>query len=102
MHISDGGVKMDQKITIRISDREYTLTAYSPEQEEQIRKSALMVNRMIDTFQRRYNGRDVIDIMSFVALNQGISNIALLQKVEDIEKECRDLKKELEEYLENI
>ena len=93
---------MEQKIRIRIAGREYDLKSTSPEQEEQIRKSASMLNRMIDSYQSRYPRKDIVDILSFVALNQGISNVSLLQKLEDTEKECKELKEGLDGYLENI
>ena len=102
MHITDGGMNMEQKIRIRIAGREYDLKSTSPEQEEQIRKSASMLNRMIDSYQSRYPRKDIVDILSFVALNQGISNVSLLQKLEDTEKECKELKEGLDGYLENI
>ena len=35
---------MDQKITIRIADRKYALTASSPENEELIRSAAAVIN----------------------------------------------------------
>ena len=102
MHITDGGMNMEQKIRIRIAGREYDLKSTSPEQEEQIRKSASMLNRMIDSYQSRYPRKDIVDILSFVALNQGISNVSLLRKLEDTEKECKELKEGLDGYLENI
>ncbi len=102
MHITDGGMTMEQKIRIRIASREYDLKSNSPEQEEMIRKSALILNRMIDTYQSKYPRKDMIDILSFVALNQGISQISLIQKMEDMERESRELQAGIESYLENI
>ncbi len=102
MHITDGGLNMDQKIRIRIAGREYDLKSGSPEQEEQIRKSAAMLNSMIDTYQSRYPKKDMIDILSFVALNQGISNVNLIQQIESIKKESKELQKGIDGYLENI
>ena len=93
---------MEQKIRIRIASREYDLKSNSPEQEEMIRKSALILNRMIDTYQSKYPRKDMIDILSFVALNQGISQISLIQKMEDMERESRELQAGIESYLENI
>ena len=43
---------MDQKIRIRIADREHELKVKSPEEEERTRKSAAMLNRMIESFQK--------------------------------------------------
>lgn len=93
---------MDQKIRIRIADREHELKVKSPEEEERTRKSASMLNRMIESFQRTYTRKDMVDILSFVALNIGNYNISLLQKIENIEKECNELQKGIEGYLENI
>ena len=76
---------MDQKIRIRIADREHELKVKSPEEEERTRKSAAMLNRMIESFQRTYTRKDMVDILSFVALNIGNYNISLLQKIENID-----------------
>ena len=93
---------MEQKIRIRIAGREYDLKSNSPEQEGQIRKSADMLNRMIDSYQSKYPQKDRVDILSFVALNQGISNLSLIQKLRDVEEESRDLQKGIEGYLDDI
>ena len=93
---------MDQRISIRIAEREYDLKSNSPEEEERIRKSAMQLNRMIDSYQRSYAGRDMIDILSFVALNQGMSNVMLMQRIENIEHECNELQAGIEGYLDNI
>lgn len=102
MHFADGGLTMEQKIRIRIAGREYDLKSNSPEQEGQIRKSADMLNRMIDSYQSKYPQKDIVDILSFVALNQGISNLSLIQKLRDVEEESRDLQKGIEGYLDDI
>ncbi len=93
---------MEQKITIKIGEREYDLKSKSPEQEEMIRKAADMLNRMVTSYQVKYPRNNTIDILSFVAINQCISNISLQKKMEDMEKEITELGNGIDDYLKNI
>ncbi len=93
---------MDQKIKIKIEGRPYDLTAKSPQQEEMIRKSAEMLNKMIAYYGGKYSGGDRLDILSIVAINQCMGNLSLQKKIEGLEKEIAELGEELEGYLKNI
>ncbi len=93
---------MEQKIKIHISERTYNLKATDPVHEEMIRKAADEINRMIDAYQSRMQKREMIDILSLVALNIGTEYMRLHRKCHDIESEVRQLKEDTEGYLENI
>lgn len=93
---------MEQKITIKIGEREYDLKSKSPEHEEVIRRAADMLNRMVTSYQVKYPRNNTIDILSFVAINQCISNIGLQKKLEDMEKEITELSGGIDDYLKNI
>ena len=43
---------MDQKISIKIAERTFNLSAASPEQEEVIRLAAEAINRRLDSYTR--------------------------------------------------
>ena len=93
---------MEQKIKIRISERTYNLKTADSAQEEMMRKAADEINRMIDAYQSRMQKREMIDILSLVALNIGMECMRLHQSVRDFESEVRQLKDDTESYLEDI
>jgi cell division protein ZapA (FtsZ GTPase activity inhibitor) len=66
---------MDQKISIKIAERTFNLTAPTPEQEEVIRLAADAINRRLETFTRRNPGKNLVELMSMVALNEGVCRI---------------------------
>ena len=93
---------MEQSIKIKIADREYPLKVSSPDKEEVIRKAAAELNRKITLYQEKYPNKGMIEILSFVALNVSMANVALQKKTEMIIGEEEALAKELHGYLENI
>ena len=93
---------MEQSIKIKIADREYPLKVSSPDKEEVIRKAAAELNRKITLYQEKYPNKGMIEILSFVALNVSMANVALQKKTEMIVEEEEALAKELHGYLENI
>lgn len=93
---------MEQKIKIHISERTYNLKAADSVHEEMIRKAADEINRMIDAYQSRMQKKEMIDILSLVALNIGTEYMKLHQRCRDIESEVRQLKDDTEGYLEDI
>ena len=93
---------MGQSIKIKIAEREYPLLVNSPEQEEDIRKAAQEINRQIQAYQNRYADKTLVEILSIMALNVCVSNIALNRQASSFKEEECNLAKELEGYLEKI
>ncbi|MBR6732756.1 MAG: cell division protein ZapA [Bacteroidales bacterium] len=93
---------MAQNIKIHIADRPYSLKVTSEEQEALIRKAADEVNRKILAYQSKLQGKGIVELLSFAALNLCMSNITLQQQQKAVADEERNLVKELEGYLENI
>jgi len=93
---------MAQNIKIHIADRPYSLKVTSEEQEALIRKAADEVNRKILAYQSKLQGKGIVELLSFAALNLCMSNITLQQQQKTVADEERNLVKELEGYLENI
>lgn len=93
---------MDQRITVNIAERDYTLMARSPEHEELIRLAATEINKKLAGFLSRYPGRSMVDILSFVALNECIGSLALSRQLEAAKAEGQSLKADTDAYLENI
>lgn len=93
---------MGHDITIKIGGRDYVLVPKTEDEEEAIRKAASGINKMIETYQAKFPKKNMDDILSFVALNLGISYVKLQKKTEDIEKEWKRLNSDLEGYLAGI
>ena len=102
MHLLIREIDMDQKITISIGGKKYALTASSPEQEEAYRLAASSVNSLLSIYTDKYPGKDMTDILSFVALNESIGAITLKKRLEAVEKEAGTLKNQTDNYLDNI
>ncbi|MDD6253893.1 MAG: cell division protein ZapA [Candidatus Cryptobacteroides sp.] len=93
---------MSQKMSIAIGGKKYTLTADSPEQENAYRAAAYSVNKMLSVYTAKFPGKDMDEILSFVALNEGIGAIMMKKKLEAVEKELQTLKNQIDTYLDNI
>lgn len=93
---------MDQRITVKIAEREYVIMAPSPESEELIRLAASAINKKISAYTAKFPGKNMIDILSFVALNESIGSLSVQRKFEALNAEINNLKKDTDTYLENI
>lgn len=93
---------MSQKITIRIADRDYNMNAPTEADESNIRKAADDVNRMISGFLSKYPGRNMVDILVFVALNESISSIKLQNSLNAAKGEAQDLQSAIDNYIKDI
>lgn len=93
---------MEQRITVRIAEREYVLMAPTPESEEYIRLAAAAINKKIAGYSAKFPGKNMVDILSFVALNESIGSISLQRKLQAVKDEASLLKKETDSYLDNI
>lgn len=93
---------MDQRIKIRIAERDYNMSAPTPKDEERIRLAANAVNMKISGYAGKFPGKSMVDILAFVALNESISRIALTEKLNLVNEEAGDLQKLIENYIDNI
>ena len=90
---------MDQRITIKIAGKDFVLKASSPENEELIRLAAIEIGKKLTAYQARFTGRELSDILSFVALNEAISSLTLQRKLDGAAAEADELSAHLESYL---
>lgn len=93
---------MEQKITVKIADKSYALKAESQDHEEIIRKAAVHVNAKLTAYQNKFPGKSIADILSIVALYEGINYVSMQKKLEKLEGELKQLTDSLSGYLENI
>jgi len=90
---------MDQKISIKIAERTFNLTAPTPEKEEVIRLAADAINRHLETYTRSYPGKTLQELLSIVALNECASRITLQREKAAQEAEAGQLVKDMANYL---
>lgn len=90
---------MDQKISIKIAERTFYLTASSPEQEQLIRLAEDAINRRLDNYLRRNPGKSLIELMSMVALNECACRISYQREIDARKAEAGELGKDLADYL---
>ena len=93
---------MDRKITIRIAEREYIMNAPTPESEELIRLAASSINSKLSGFQAKYPGKNMADLLAFVALNESIGSTTLQRKLDSLKKEIDSLNRATDSYLDSI
>lgn len=92
---------MGQNIKIKIADREYQMVAKSQDDEELIRLAADSINKKIEGYVSKFPGKPMHDILSFVALNEGISSILSRKELETARKEIAELVRNTDSYLNN-
>jgi len=93
---------MDQRITVKIGEREYVLKAPTPEHEELFRLAAQAVDKRLKSYLASYPDKTPADLLSFVALNECVSRIQVQRKMDASLKEADSLKTDLESYLKSI
>ena len=90
---------MDQKISIKIADRTFNLTASSPEREQVIRLAADAINKRLEAFARRSPGKTMGELMTMVALNESVCRIDAQREIDALKAEAEGLGKDLVDYL---
>ena len=93
---------MDQKISIKIAERTFNLSASSPEQEEVIRQAADAINRRLENYTRKNPGKTLVELMSMVALNECACRISFQRDIDAKKAETEQLVSDLANYLANI
>ena len=91
---------MDQSITIKIAGNDFSLKASSPEMEQYMRLAAEDINRRLAAYDDKYPDKQLADKLSLVALNETVSRIGALARLDALKKESDTLQSELSAYLE--
>lgn len=102
MHLLSGRRLMAQKIKIKISGREYNLTAQSEDQEELFRLAADAINRRLEAYTVSHPGKTAYELMSLVALNETIFRLGLQKEMQKNKDAEQQLQGDLERYLKEI
>lgn len=97
---------MDEKHLIRlnIAERYYPLKIDKEEDEERIRKAALLINDRLANYRQRYSDKDVQDLLAMVALQFVVKLIELETKANssDDEEKLLSLSEMLDGFLNKI
>lgn len=103
MHLLAGeGLDMDRSITIKIAGKEYPLKVTSPEMEQLMRIAAEAINQKLQAYDSKFPGKDQIDKLAFVTLNEAIARISFQKKLAALEESEKKLLAETQSYLDNI
>lgn len=89
-------------VNIAIAGHRYGLKASSPEKEEMIRRAAEIANKKISYYQKTFPGKSMEELLSFVVLNECITNLNEAKKGEEARKEVDSLVEQLGSYIDNI
>lgn len=93
---------MDQKITIKIAERKYALSASSPEKESLIRTAAEGINKKLETLSATMPGRSELDKITMIALNLSITSLSQTRELEAMHSDLDQLVRDTDNYLEHI
>ena len=70
---------MDRKITIKLGEKEFKLTASSPQMEEAIRLAAGTINNRLKDYTTRHPGKPIVDMVWHLAVQLGYGNYFVLE-----------------------
>lgn len=90
---------MGQKISVKIGERSFSLTAASEQQEQAIRMAADIVTQRYDNYVRQWPGKSPAELMAMVALNESIARVTVQMEGRRTQEEVSKLNKDLEQYL---
>lgn len=92
----------EHRIKVKIADRSYNRTIHSELEEEAIRKAAQGINEKIVKLSRLYTQVPLIDIITIVALNEGIEKFEVQKKLDENNSEIGKLSADLKNYVESL
>ncbi len=95
-------MEQEHRIKVKIADRSYNRTIHSELEEEAIRKAAQSINGKIASLSRLYAQVPLIDIITIVALNEGIEKFEAQRKLDENDAQTAKLSADLKNYVESL
>ncbi len=93
---------MGQSVVIKIAGKEFPLKAASPEMEQMMRIAAEQINQKLADYSARFPDKTLADKLAFVALNEAVTKISFMHRMEALDKEVKDMTGETDKYLKSI
>ena len=93
---------MAQKITVKIVNANFNLSAANPEMEELYRRAAEIINQRFSVYTNTNPGKNVVEILSMVALNETVNRLGVQRELERREEQENSLRLDLDRYLKDI
>jgi cell division protein ZapA (FtsZ GTPase activity inhibitor) len=93
---------MGQSVVIKIAGKEFPLKAASPEMEQMMRIAAEQINQKLADYSARFPDKTLADKLAFVALNEAVTKISFMRRMEALDKEVKDMTGETDKYLKSI
>ena len=93
---------MGQSVVIKIAGKEFPLKAASPEMEQMMRIAAEQINQKLADYSARFPDKTLADKLAFVALNEAVTKISCMRRLEMLDKEVKEMTGETDKYLKSI
>ena len=93
---------MEHRIKVKISDRIYVKHIASEDEEAAVRKVVADINESISQLSQTHPNVSVIDILTIVALNEGIERVKLGNALDKNCAEYNKLAADLENYVSSL
>ena len=93
---------MGQSVVIKIAGKEFPLKAASPEMEQMMRIAAEQINQKLADYSARFPDKTLADKLAFVALNEAVTKISCIRRLEALDKEVKEMTGETDKYLKSI
>ncbi len=94
---------MKRDITIRIAGHEYRIPVESPYEEENLRDAAKLLDAQIVKQERKnVTWQDREEVLTMAALTISLGYVLHKRKIEEMEHEEEQLRRDIEGYLDNI
>ena len=91
----------DQKITLKIANKTYSLTASSPEKEQKMRLAAESINKKLEVYNQKFASQPLEDKLVFVTLMEIIDKLTMKDRVNELAAALKELQDETDAYLAN-
>ena len=91
-----------RSITIKIAGKEYQLKSTSEDQEQLMRLAAEAINQKLQAYDAKFPGKELVDKLAFVTLNETIMRLSVQKKLKATEDAEGKLLEQTQSYLDNI
>ena len=91
-----------RSITIKIAGKEYPLKAANADMEQVMRVAAEAINQKLQAYDAKFPGKELLDKLAFVTLNEAISRITYQKRLAALEADEKKFLEETQNYIDKI
>ncbi|MDO4826439.1 MAG: cell division protein ZapA [Bacteroidia bacterium] len=93
---------MGQSVVIKIAGKEFPMKAASPEIEQMMRIAAEQINLKLADYSSTYPDKTLADKLAFVALREAVTRLSCMRRMEELDREVKEMTGETDRYLKSI